>query len=1515
MKKAVKIVLYGLLVVFVLVLLVAGTTQTQLFRTWLRNTALSALDSLLDADVQLGTLTGNLVTGFSLHDISIKVDGEEFVGIERLDIRYNIFEVPGKRISVDNLTLVHPRVNFICGSDGRWNFTRMIRPGPEDTTTAGAFDWIIAVKSLEFQDGIITLIDSAALAEEDHPPVDNVHAEFHQFSLRGVNLQTSALFSAEEKNASIKALSFTSNRPDIRLEKLSGEFHISRNETTVRDLVINTGRSRIQLDVGAEEIDLLAGITLEHLQHTPVNLKMRLQDIDLVELGWMVPDVDFLRGMVGLELEAEGEFGGLTVKKLDVKTGGSSMYLTGEVFNLHTPSELLLKVYITESVLSTADARRLLSTINIPDYDDLGPATLNLEFEGKPLDFASKFFIETSAGNIKSDLSLSIGGPESLTYDGEFLLQQVDLDRVFYDPSLNGSLNGIVKIKGSGVTLHDMTTRLEVGIDSSVFIGQPLSRSTLSLDVVDGNITGVVDVALGSMRSNLSVSLVDINSPSGAFLVEGEVASLNLEDILRDRKYNSDLTMKISSRGEGLSLKTLSGEFSLDIVSSRFGDYRIEEDSISLFLDQRDAEHKQIRLESNIADIAMNGAFDLEYFGQLIAYEVENISLAVGEKFAAVDTSLAGRVDRKKLNALGQRLAAAKQRLDMSYVVQIKDLEPLSRVTGDRYFNGTGTLRGAVLGNYDNLSLEGRLQIREFFYGNADSGVLLQNLQTSFQVTDLKPVHPLKELELWILNDANKMHINRTQFDSVEVQFRFSQEYSSYGVKTYYDNDLRVGVQGIASVSSDEMLFTFNTMYLAFKDFAWIADGGATIGFNSQGMHVDNLIMRRDTQEVTLSGSIATDGAMGATLRGSRLNLNSLQYLLSTEELSAGAESFSGIADVEVTATGTLAAPEYQASVVVDRFAFRTVPFGRITGDLRYLHGGLQTQVEVNNDLRTGTERPDLVINGVIPIDLGIGSALKADDLPALALDIRSDGVQMSILDPLVPTFNRLSGILRCNMRLDGSLQDPHITGSLAIDSCSFLFVPNNIFYTFEGKFEPAGERINVINAVVRNVAADRRLGRDGVMNIAGSFSLRELKPGDFDLTAIGKLLVVKETTRKSELSVYGNLFIETDAAGLRFTGSIEQSLLKGYVLIRNSSLVFPPTVGTAAREAERAIPVVFVDDTTSIDKEVDHSAVSLYFATASESGNDQTIVPRYLPTKSFLDGLRYDLDIESRGGNTEIRMIFNPATGEELVANMEGKFSMLDDGTQWVGTVTVDRAYYNFTKRFDAEGTIRFSGDFLNPELDITAKYRGTRTIEDSLGRKSEVVVVVLKITGFRFEPKLEISMTIDGDDYYSYIGPKSSDVNSDAIQFLITGSFPLSESQKNDIARDIRQTVGTSLATGATSLLSSTLSEFLRRETGFINSIELGYGSGASFGESADIRISGVVGDGLWRIGGRVLSDPFNNANVSIMYSLGDIFRSQSLRNFMFELERRIETSIGQINDRKEINSARLFYRFSFN
>jgi hypothetical protein len=1511
-KRLFTISLYVVAGFTVLLLLVAGATQTQFFRNRLREAAASALDSLLVADVSLGELDGNLISGFSLGPITIRDNSDTVLAVERLDLRYDLFQIPGRTIAVKSVLLVRPRINLVCGRDGIWNLRRMIRSSPADTTAAGPFNWSIVLRSFELRDGRVSLTDSSAPAAE-HEPKDGDHVDYHRFRLTHVNLRSSLLYTALEQRATITSLSFFSDQAGVSLDSASGDFRLTPRGAFVNGLSLLTRQSRLRLDAAVEGIDLRDGISLGRMRKAPVRLRLSLQGLDLREFGALLPPVDFLKGRLVLDLDAQGTMSDLAVKRLNFTVGESHFGITGNVLNLHQPEDLLLRVRVTGVNVTMEDARRLMPAMHLPEFPGLGPAALTVDFDGRPLNFRTRLQAETKGGAIASDVTLVIGGPESLTYRAHTALRSLNPSLLLNDPGWAGRLNGTVNIEGSGVRLKTLRGQIEATVDSSEMFGQVVAPSRLSLTAAAGDIAGSIDIRLGAMRSALSGRVQGLSARGGSFEVKGEVANLNLQDVLRRSEYNSDITMHLNASGRGMPWDRLSGDAVLDITDSRYGDYRVESGSAHLRLDQQDPAQKEIVLESNIADFTLKGAFDLPYLVSLLAYETGNVRLAVGKKFSTVDSTLAGSVDRSALVRQGEALRAAGKTIDATYLLRLKDLVPLSRVAGNRTFNGVGVLRGALLGDYTNLSLEGRLALSEFFYGNADSGILIQDAEATLQITDLKPTDPLRGIEVYILAEAGKMHLNRTRVDSLQVSFKYSQEYSSYTARARYDHDLFARVNGIADVDTAGVVFTLNGLDLAFRDFAWTGEGGASVEFGPRGVRVRDVVMRRDTQVVRFSGFLGTGGALGATVRAEGINLEGMRYLRS-DALSGDAGSFAGIAALDLDAHGTLRRPEFNASVRIARFAFRGVPFGAITGGFQYADGALHTDLEAQYRARTGQERPALTVKGVVPVELGSGGEDSAVVRPPFNLHIRSDGVQMSILDPLVPTFNQLTGIVKCDVTVAGSTQNPDIAGELSIDSCSFLFEPNNIFYSFEGRFKPSGGRIEVVEAVVRNVASDRRLGRDGSMTITGDFALHELVPTDFKLKAVGTLLVVKETTRKSSLSVYGNLFVETDATGLRFTGSIDRSLLRGYVLVKNSSLVFPPTLNTGARETERTVPVVVVDDTSRAVAATDRAADSEYFGPVPDS-TEIVHAATESGRVSFLDGLRYDLQIESRGGNTEIRMVFNPATGEELVANLEGKFSILDDGKQWVGTLTVGRAFYNFTKRFDAEGTLRYTGDFLNPELDITAKYAGTRTLRDSLsGSRRENIVVILTITGTRFEPRLEISMTIDGQDYQSYSGPKSSDVGSDAIQFLITGNFPLTDSQKNDIAADIRSTVGSSLVTGATSLLSSTLSEFLRRETGFINSIEIGYGAQGNLGESADIRVSGVVGDGLWRIGGKVLEDPFNNANISLQYSLGDIFRNSGLTNLMFELERRVETSIGQLNDRKETNSARLFYRLSF-
>ena len=76
---------------------------------------------------------------------------------------------------------------------------------------------------------------------------------------------------------------------------------------------------------------------------------------------------------------------------------------------------------------------------------------------------------------------------------------------------------------------------------------------------------------------------------------------------------------------------------------------------------------------------------------------------------------------------------------------------------------------------------------------------------------------------------------------------------------------------------------------------------------------------------------------------------------------------------------------------------------------------------------------------------------------------------------------------------------------------------------------------------------------------------------------------------------------------------------------------------------------------------------------------------------------------------------------------------------------------------------------------------------------------------------------MKIDDVDYANYHGPRSNDVQSDAIQFVVYGTFPLTLTQRNEANPDLQKQIGVSALSGAASMLTGALSEFLRSQTGF--------------------------------------------------------------------------------------------------
>ncbi len=1497
--------------------LVAAASQTQFFRDRLREVALAQLTSLLDARVTLGTLTGDLLSGFAVDSLAIEVRGTSLVTAGRVEFGYNLLPLAGRMAAVDRITLVQPSIRLERGEDGLWNFERMLRPGPEVTDTTSGGDWTIVLKQFRVINGRVSMVDSAALLAPDHPDQTPGSLEYHRLLLDNLDVDLEAELRPGNRALRIKNISLVSREPWFRLKKLDADVAVTDSSATVTSLHLVTENSSINLSASMRGIDLLGGLELEELKPCPVELQVRGSRVHFADLAYFLPELSFLRGPATISLDAGGQFGSLDVRQLELDYANTHLEIRGSMLHLDRPDDLTLDVVMSKSKIDPADPLALMPEFDLPDFSPVGPAGFEAHYRGTPLDFTADVSLTTAAGNVQGDdVRLTIGGPASLAYRGAFAFQGVDLSPILRDPGVRSSLNGRASIEGSGVDLPRLTGRVEVRLDSSSFRGRDVGPTTLQALAANSVLRGSAYAELADARA--AVDFVLEQPPSGLdrFSLNGDVRRMDLAAITGDPSTASDITCGITAEGTGLSLADISVEANMDFRPSTYRGIPIDSGSVHLLVDQTDPGQSLMQFDSPVVYAAIGGMFDLEHLVSLARFEAAAAEEDLASIVSAFDTTGAAVDRREETDRLEESLERANLTVDATYARFVKGLQPLARHIGGLPFDGVGSATGSIRGDHRTLMITADIGIPEFFVGTSDSGMLVEGLHASVAVENLGRGRLLRDATVKCDLAAGDLHVNRTELDSVELRLLASGGTVQYGAAARLQRTVSLASGGTVVFEPDSISALLGELEARYRSYAWRAEPGARAVMSPGGFVVRDLTMRRETEAVVVSGAVGPDGALNARLDASRLNLADLNYFIPESEFGGSRVFLSGGAQASLTAKGTVGDPEATLIMSASDLVYKDAPIGGLEGFFFYKDSLLDVNLFLSEGGDGQGEERKLTANGSIPAALSVsGLEFLTGDRP-VNLAVTSNGIGMGVLDPLLSEFNDLQGRLVCDLSIRGTLEKPSYGGQATISNAAFLFAPNNITYRFDGQFEADGERIRVVRATMQNTDADVKGRQGGRMDITGDLALRDLKLGDFNLSGTGSLLVVKESTRQSDLSVYGNLFVEIGAGGLRFTGEVEDSRLKGDLLVRNSTLVFPPTRAAEVRTrgGEFSVPILVVDDTTVVRQSGQRRRAAEYFAAGSADGVRVDGGPAR--SGSLMDGLRYDLDIETSGSNTEIRMIFDPVSGEELVAGINGRFSITGDGRQWFGDLVVERAYYNFLKRFNADGSIRFRGDLMNPELDIRARYEGTRILRDTLsGDTAEKVVVMFQITGTRVNPKIAYDMTIDEYSYLSYTGPKSNDIQSDAIQFIVYGSFPLTAGQRGQVPADMERQMGLSLLTGASSLLTGALSQFLRENTGFINTVELRYGGAGSLTESADIRLSGSLWNGYWRYGGMILDDPLGNANFSLMYSFDAILGDPSLRNLMFELERRVEAfPLGGTTDLKRVNSARLFYRFSF-
>ncbi|HTR82792.1 MAG TPA: AsmA family protein [Bacteroidota bacterium] len=1516
-RKTSKILTYICGAVIVLLFAAGGFTQTSLFRQTLRSTLYKVLAANLNASVFLGDIKGNLFTGISLDTVAIYVDNAPFVEARNVHVRYDPFPLWNKKVSIGNVEIDHPTVSIIRFADGTWNVDRLSKK--KSTPDSLSSPWVVAVRGLHITNARLRMIDSTASGRSSLPDsIAKRTIDFSNLDLQNINIDLSATISDEEQSATIKNISFVSPRDGFILTKLSGSLHHTPTFSEAKNLFIETPSSHIELNAKMSSADVFKIKDIGALRFTPVECSLASSTVAARDLQYFLPSLNFLRGSVQVECVLDGLFGDVKVKKLQAHFGHSKIILEGSVLNLYRPKDLTLDIESKGTVIQPSDAPALLPFFHIPDYGVAGPLALDFHYTGEPLNFNVDARMSMAAGEISVNGGLNLTKPV-MSYRATFGGAGLDVGRFFLNPSLRSHLDFSGSVEGQGTSIEELNSRATVSFDSSMFHDVPISSLRADVTAANRKISISADARSpkggAAIESELDYSAGDVPSYS----LRGKLSHCDLEAVLKESKYSSDCSVSFDVKGNNFLHEEMNGDLEAQFSPSRFGTYAFDSAGTEIHLATDSLHGKMLTVSSPIADGSIEGRFTYRGIVKTILAHLGEAKRAYEKQRAIFDSTDTQGFGETPMQTDTVEHLSAVEKDSIRYSFHLKNLEPLSIFLDNGTFAAVGDVQGMFVGDVDTLSASGSVHITSAKYSSSTSLLLAESLAVDYSMEKLTKDSLLSDTyspHITVKAHAGKVLAGESYYRDADVDFMFHNRRAEYSVAGEIDSTIRFGIDGRGTVTPSAYKLVFDTFSLRYLDYELNMAKQFSVSIDKNGIAVDTAEFVHQDEELAIGGAMNYGGTVGAFVRLKNFTLSNIYHFGKSQDYRANALAFEGTVNAHGVISGTVKYPEIVAELDASNLAYRGTEFGFVTSSMHYSNKVVDCTLQL---AKTPQARDDyeLFVSGSIPMDLALDSVSNRFSIQGVDMYLKSRDFDISILDPFIAQLDEMKGTMAGSIHCTGSLESPLFDGSMDLHGVQFLFPMNNMTYQAEGKIEVQGNKVLFTSLTAKNLYEDYTSGK---IDFGGYLTLQGFVPVEYHLTAKGELKVLQEASRTTDEGVYGDLIAATGNEGLSFDGTYASSRLTGSLFVKQASLTFPPTKQASSLVSSRGVNVVVVDDTSKPNRDSLFGPNLFAFLRPKNEARSSN-------EGSFLDGLSYDLAIQT-DGIVQIRMIFNPATNEELFADLNGKLRLSKEGNdvRLIGTINVsDKSNYKFYKQFDASGTLRFTGRPDNPELNIKATYTGSHVKsenpllssnqKETTSSSTEKVVVSLTITGTRYDPKVKIGLSTFDDNGNET--ERTGDVESDAISFLLTstpdspGKFrdDLTSNDKQGIANSLGGSIGGSFIAGFTNtLLSGMMMDFLRSNNiNMVSTVEFRYS-----GTSPDLRLSGVIGNAFWSFGGKVFND-INNANVSLQWSLGSIVQNESLRNFMFEVDRKadpLETS----DLRRPTSGARIYYKFAF-
>ncbi len=1492
-------------------------TETGWFRSMARDFLVSTVDSSLHAHLELGEISGNIFSGWEIRDVRLVTASGPLISAQSIVIRYNLFNIPWKKIDIGEVTLNRPVITLTKAEGRGWNFEHLAR----DTTESegGSFDWRVIVRTLRIVNGHFSMRDST-----DPGPFAQERLSLAKLELDELSLALQADVAPGRNLVSINQCSFVNRSGDVSLHNLAGDIRLGPSRTEVRDLSLVTNRSRLLLSAVLDSMNILDGFSYEAFKTTPAQLVLEAPVVDTRDLQYFLPSLDFLGSTAAIDIDVKGSMRALAIEGLQIRTALSRIAFAGTLADIDEGVDIQIDVASSNSIIDPNDLPVILPGIPLPDYTLVGPVRFReLSFSGRPLDFNATVDFESDAGSARGTAALDITG-EDLIYDATITTRSVDLARVFRTPALSSALTAHAVVKGHGFEPGRMIADVSLQVDSSRYQRYTARSLTALLSVRPDSIRANVKGDFVQSSIALDGSLTLLRDSVTGFVVSLRTNGLDLGRVLGDDSLSSDLNLLLSASGNSIDPGTMSAEATVFVEPSTLQGFSLGSDTMRLLLDRRASGERLVSLMTQYADLSLRGRFDLLRFAAFISEQTDSLrsgllplALAPPPPEPVVTDPRSIRRAReeatRRRRAEQQRLASLDTSMFMNatWSLQLKNPDRFARLLNARTAFFKGETGGTITGGWNGMSLIGTIDLTDLYYVSDSVSYGSAGLRCTYRIEGLSPRAPFDRLDASIDLRVGDASFGGLRAGNVGLRFTYADRAPRLAVRGVVQDDYTIDLDAEGQWLPNRWDVTLRRFGLKYKSQSWLADVPSSISIDTGSVTVPMLRLHRSGSAVRITGVRQFSGVNAFTVRVDSMRVGDLEYLATQQVSSLQEQGFSGLASVVIDVRGTDAAPVLALDAFVDKLGFQGAQFGELTLEATYSEQRLELYSELEYPVSPTEARKVFFASGSMPITIAFTGDVPHPEGSA-NLRVQMKQFPLPLVERFIGLFSPLEGHADADLSLSGSIEKADIGGWLEITNARGRFLVNNMTYLMKLRLEPKGTTIGV-TTTLQNVASERN---PGTMTATGSIGTDRFQIGDIDLSIQGRLKVLRKASRSSFKTMYGDLYVAAGPDGLRYHGRLDKSHLDGVLHILEGDLVFPSEEESAANGDITGITYLDVDDvtvqrTTSLSAARERARSSL-FSNGDGDGSDSAHV---VHSPSIIDAMDYDLTV-STVGSLVVSMPISSLSQQELNARLELRnFTAERRGStqKFIGEVQLGSGsrYLFLGKPFRATGSLTFLRDLGNPDLNLRAVYSEYHTPPSGSGEERRRVYVILTITGTLDEPRLAWDIRFDSESGTQR--PRGGALDSDALSFILFGLFTdeLSASEKGK-GRVLDQTGAIASALG-NAYLSSTMTDLLSRAglQDVVKRVEFDRINS----QDARLKLTGAIGQALLIYDGKI--NNLGSSEIVLEIPLGELFPSFGFRNMVVQFAKRAANAAlegGSANQESNIYEGKILYRFSF-